>query len=153
MKTIPLPTYFFLCHVVWYLRSNRMSNMCRQQSSSIVLRLNTGCAHLLPPWGHRLRIPGLIDGHYRDRGIGENWKINSYPVNFWGLTIYVKHNVKTKFPTDIFLYFSVKWKSNTLFYSEHFYSIYLCAFSHLCSQSILNLYLEYFIIIENYWVF
>lgn len=86
-------------------------------------------------------------------GIGENWKINSYPVNFLGLTIYVKHNVKTKFPPDIFLYFSVKWKSNNLFYSEHFYSIYLCSFSHLCSQSLLNPYLEYFIIIENYWIF
>ncbi|OBS73137.1 hypothetical protein A6R68_12277, partial [Neotoma lepida] len=52
---------------VRHLCSNRMPNVCRQQGSAIVLRLNTGHTHLLPPRGHGLRIPRLINGHCRDK--------------------------------------------------------------------------------------
>lgn len=68
LQSSPLPTHFLLGQAVGYVGGDSVPDVRGEQSSSVVLRLNTGRAHLLPPRGHWLRIPGLFDGHYRQKG-------------------------------------------------------------------------------------
>lgn len=53
-------SYLFLGHAVDDLCSHRVSHVSGQQGSCVVFGLNAGRAHLLPPGGHRLRVPGLV---------------------------------------------------------------------------------------------
>lgn len=58
-------SYLFLRDAVDDLRGDRVPHVSGQQRSRVVLGLNAGRAHLLPPGGHGLRVPRLVYGHWR----------------------------------------------------------------------------------------
>lgn len=60
-------SYLFLGHAVDDLRSHRVSHVSGQQGSCVVFGLHAGRAHLLPPGGRRLRVPGLVYSDCRQR--------------------------------------------------------------------------------------
>lgn len=66
-------SYLFLVQAVDDLRGHRVSHVGRQQGSRVVLGLNAGRAHLLPPGGHGLRVPRLV---YRDCGKRDSGKLS-----------------------------------------------------------------------------
>lgn len=68
-------SYLFLGHAVDDLRSHRVSHVSGQQGSCVVFGLNAGCAHLLPPGGHRLRVPGLVYSDCKGRAGNSAWVI------------------------------------------------------------------------------
>ena len=78
-RAAPLPTHFLLGQAVGYLGSDSMPDVRRQQRGPVVLGLNTDRAHLLPPRGHCLGIPGLFDGHYRQMAEKDTLSLANFP--------------------------------------------------------------------------
>ena len=116
LQSRPLPTHFLLGQVVGQLGGDSVPDVRGKQSSPVVLRLNTGRAHLLPPRGHWLRIPGLLAGHCRQkRRVKEKKLLAGRSFFYIGPNFDIKHNVKTKFPTDASIHFSMNWKINLQF--------------------------------------
>lgn len=63
-------SYLFLGDAVDDVRGDSVSHVSRQQGSRVVLGLDAGRAHLLPPGGHGLRVPRLVYGDCGQRDSG-----------------------------------------------------------------------------------